>query len=79
MAGTFHYYKDYKAEVYTILSIHPGITETQRQLVIDQRSDHIKSKLDSIDTSLLHVVTEKQIYTPSDFEQYKQQIQKALQ
>ena len=78
LAGTFHYHKQHKAQVYAILAIHPALSDTQRDLVIRQRGDHIISHIDSIDTTSIHVVTEKHTFTPQDFQQYKQQIQKAL-
>jgi len=79
LAGTFHYYKDNKAEVYTILAIHPWLTSTQRQVALDQRKHEIIQTLDSIDVNSLHIDVDGKKYKPKDFNRYKQQIKKTLQ
>ena len=79
LAGTFHYYQNNKAEVYTILSIHPWLTHTQRQVALDQRQNEIIQTLDNIDIDSLHIDVNGKKYKPRHFKRYKQQIKKALQ
>ncbi len=79
LAGVFHYYKENKKEVYTILSIHPCITPTQRQVAIEQRKEEIQQTINDIDIEFLHITVNDKQYSPTDFDHHKQILKKTLQ